>query len=169
MNTRIIRSAKSKLNKMKKTFNTLLFRIMAIILLISAMIIPQEIRGQRLSRDLNVDLLINQVGYVPSAGKKIVTKGKVNGKFEVIDLESRMVVFTGFLHPEQGDFGDYSAGDFSELRRTGHYYIKYDTLRSWPFAISPSIYKPAMDLIVSYFSLQTVRIEHNRIPLSLPY
>jgi hypothetical protein len=139
---------------MRSITKTLPFKFMAIIVLLSAVNGPPEISGQRLSRDLNVDLLINQVGYVPSAGKKIVTRGKINGKFEVVDLETRTVVFTGFLHPEQGDFGDYSAGDFSELRRTGHYYIKYDTLRSWPFAISPSIYKPAMDLIVSYFSLQ---------------
>jgi hypothetical protein len=127
---------------------------MALIFFISAITGIQEINAQRLSRDLNVDLLINQVGYLPSAGKKIVTKGKVNGRFEITDLATQTVVFTGFFHPEPGDFGDYSVGDFSDLKRTGHYYIKYDTLRSWPFVISPSVYKPVMDMIVSYFSLQ---------------
>ena len=139
---------------MKTIIKPLSIRLMSLIFIISTIARTIEINAQRLSRDLNVDLLINHVGYVPSAGKKIVTKGKANGKFEITDLETRTVVFTGFFHPEPGDFGDYSVGDFSDLKRTGHYYIEYDTLRSWPFVISPSVYKPAMDMIVSYFSLQ---------------
>ena len=83
---------------MKTTLKTLLFKFIAIMFLLSALYGTEEIKGQRLSRDLNVDLLINQVGYMPSAGKKIVTKGKTNGKFEIIDLETQTVVFTGFLH-----------------------------------------------------------------------
>jgi hypothetical protein len=139
---------------MKNNFNSLSVRIMTIIFLFSAFNWTQEIKGQKISRDLNMDLLINQVGYVPLAGKNLVAKGKTNGKFEIIDLETQMVVFTGFLHPEGSDFGDYSVGDFSELKRPGHYYIKYDTLRSYPFAIAQTVYRPAMDLIVSYFSRQ---------------
>ena len=97
-----------------------------------------EIKAQRLSRDLNVDLLVNQVGYVPQAGKTFVTKGIINGKFEVINLETQKVAYTGVIKPNPGDFGDYSTGDFSALNQEGHYYIKSDTLRSYPFAISKS-------------------------------
>ena len=113
-----------------------------------------ELSGQRLTRDLNVDLLVNQVGYVPKAGKTIVTKGIINGKFEVINLETQKVAYTGVIKPNPGDFGDYSIGDFSALNQEGHYYIKSDTLRSYPFAIYSSIYQPTIDLIVGYFSLQ---------------
>ncbi len=139
---------------MKNNLNKLFIRTIVLIFLFSGFAGVQDLKAQRLSRDLNVDLLINQVGYTPQADKRIVTKGKMKEKFEVFDLETRTVVFTGFLHPEQGDFGDYSVGNFSELKRTGHYYIRYDTLRSWPFTISPSVYRPAMDMIVSYFSKQ---------------
>jgi hypothetical protein len=139
---------------MKNNLNTLSIRIIAVIILISLFNLTREINGQRLSRDLNVDLLINQVGYVPKAGKNVVTKGIKAGKFEIIDLETRAVVFTGFFRPDSGDFGNYSAGDFTELKRAGNYYIRYDTLRSWPFIISKPVYQPAMDMIVSYFSLQ---------------
>ena len=69
-----------KYNNMKTTLKTLLVRIMALVFFISAINQPQEINAQRLSRDLNVDLLINQVGYVPAAGKKIVQK-EHNGKY----------------------------------------------------------------------------------------
>ena len=126
------------------------------ILILSVFIAESNLalKAQRLSRDLNVDLLVNQVGYVPQAGKSFVTKGIINGKFEVINLETQKVSYTGIIKPDPGDFGDFSTGDFSGLNQEGHYYIKSDTLRSFPFAISSSIYQSPMNLIVTYFSRQ---------------
>jgi|ERR1035437_248878 hypothetical protein len=129
-------------------------RMLALSFTIFITCITFEIDGQRLSRDLNVDLLVNQVGYVPQAGKTFVTKGIINGKFEVINLENQKVVYTGVLKPNPGDFGEYSVGDFSGLTQEGHYYVKSDTLRSYPFAIANTIYQAPMNLIVGYFSLQ---------------
>jgi hypothetical protein len=111
-------------------------------------------KAQRLSRDLNVDLLINQSGYMPHASKTCVTLGTSERKFEVIDIVSAKVVYAGVLKPEAGDFGSYLTGDFSPVTRDGHYYLKSDTLRSYPFVISGSAYTGPMDLIVHYFSLQ---------------
>ncbi|MDP4221815.1 MAG: glycoside hydrolase family 9 protein [Bacteroidota bacterium] len=113
-----------------------------------------ETKSQRISRDLNVDLLINQVGYVPHAGKRVLTKGIRTSAFDIIDLESHRVVYSGNLKPCPGDFGEWSAGDFSSLTRDGHYYIKCDTLRSYPFEISSIAYRKPMEKIVGYFSLQ---------------
>ncbi len=110
--------------------------------------------AQKISRDLNTDLLINHAGYVPGATKTVVTKGIVSGKFDVVDISSMKTVLTGSFKSAKGDFGDYSSGDFSTLKKEGHYYLKFDTLRSFPFVISSEAYRPAMDLIVKYFSLQ---------------
>jgi hypothetical protein len=138
-----------------KTHRTkLLFSLISSLYLLLFLSITQKSEAQRLSRDLNVDLLVNQVGYLPSAGKNLVTKGKITGRFEIVDLATQNVVFTGYLHEGPADFGDYSVADFSQLNRPGHYYVRYDTLRSWPFIISPTAYKTAMDMIVGYFSLQ---------------
>ena len=49
---------------------------MALIFFISGITVPQEINAQRLSRDLNVDLLINQAGYVPWPGRKSLQREK---------------------------------------------------------------------------------------------
>jgi len=125
------------------------------IITLSVLIINSlEIKAQRLSRDLNVDILVNQAGYLPQSGKICVAKGAVERPFEVIHTGTREVVYSGILKPNTGDFGTYLKGDFSEVRRQGHYYIKSDTLRSFPFEISVSVYQKPMDLIVHYFSKQ---------------
>jgi hypothetical protein len=113
-----------------------------------------SIHAQRLSRDLNVDLLINQVGYVPGAGKWCVASGTLNGNFEVIDVQTQKVVYRGSFKPGTDDLGEYSVGEFSALTREGRYYLRADTLRSYPFSVSPSVYADPMNLIVHYFSAQ---------------
>ena len=129
-------------------------RMTLVLILLLAVFCIRKTDAQKISRDLNVDLLINQAGYVPLAGKMVITKGIRNGKFEVISLETQKVVFSGTLRPSSGDFGDYSAGNFGSFAREGHYYLRCDTLRSFPFIISPSAYRPVMEKIVGYFSLQ---------------
>jgi hypothetical protein len=140
--------------KIKSILMSFFFRMAAITILSLISLSAFELKGQRLTRDLNVDLLINQAGYLPDAWKTIVTKGELTGKFEVIDLETQKVVFTGTLRPNKDDFGSFSMGDFSALTREGHFYIKSDTLRSFPFQISGTAYQSPMNLIVGYFSLQ---------------
>ena len=110
--------------------------------------------AQKISRDLNVDLLINQAGYTPGASKTVITKGLINSKFDIVDISSMKIVYSGTFKSAKGDFGDYSSGDFSALRQEGRYYIVCDTLRSFPFSVSSSTYRQAMDLIVKYFSMQ---------------
>jgi len=101
-----------------------------------------------------VDLLTNQVGYTPQAAKFCLTKGSKESRFEVIDVQTQKVVFNGKLLPKPGDFGNYLVGDFSSILTEGTYYIKSDTIRSYPFKISAKVYEPAINLILNYFSLQ---------------
>jgi Glycosyl hydrolase family 9/Cellulase N-terminal ig-like domain len=129
-------------------------QIFVLVSLLSSTFEIPEAQAQRISRDLNVDLLINQTGYVPLAGKTIVTKGVNTTQFDVVDLVTREVAYSGSFKPNPGDFGAYSTGDFSSLIREGHYYVRCDTLRSYPFEISASAYKQTMNKIVGYFSLQ---------------
>ena len=126
-------------------------------LLASLLILPGsqgDLQAQRLSRDLNVDLLINQAGYVPHAAKLCVTAGTAPRDFQVLCVETAEVVFAGELQPTPGDFGDYLQGDFSDVRREGYYYLRSDTLRSYPFRISAEVYDHPMHLIGHYFSRQ---------------
>ena len=113
-----------------------------------------DLNGQRFSRDYNVGLMVNQAGYVPGAGKSIVSNGKLTGKFELVNLETGSVVFSGNFVPRTDDFGLHSSADFSDFTGEGFYYVRTDTMRSYPFRISKTVYHAPIELIVGYFSLQ---------------
>jgi hypothetical protein len=110
--------------------------------------------AQRLSRDYAMGLITNQVGYMPASSKTCLAMGTDRRDFEVVEISSGKVVFRGTLTPQEGDFGTYGVGDFSSVSKEGRYYLRADTLRSYPFRISANIYQPEMDLVVKYFSLQ---------------
>ena len=140
--------------KCRSVSGSFFIRAVFLSIMLFTKVIFTELSAQRLSRDLSVDLLINQIGYMPDAVKSVSVKGELYRNFEVIDLQTREVVYKGTLSPVTCDFGGYSRGDFSDLKKEGYYYVKSDTLRSFPFRISASIYHPAIDMIVGYFSLQ---------------
>ncbi|WP_439581906.1 glycoside hydrolase family 9 protein [Dyadobacter bucti] len=131
-------------------------KIRSEIILGSLLIMMQAVtaKGQSFSRDLQVSLLTNQVGYTTAAPKTCVTKGNVNRPFRVVDVLTQKVVFEGTMKTRPGDFGDYLVGDFSKLNKEGRFYLTSDTLRSYPFEIRRDPYHNAMDLIVHYFALQ---------------
>jgi hypothetical protein len=133
---------------MKKSF--LAFAMLGLVLFVS-----ESSAQARLTRDLNIDLWINQAGYLVGATKTVVTSGFTTRQYQVVDIKTMQVVLTDNFRPKSScDFGSYSTGDFSRLQSPGHYYIQSDTLRSYPFRIADNIYMDAMNLIVGYFSLQ---------------
>lgn len=113
-----------------------------------------ELKSQDLSRDLKVEIFINQAGYPTISGKFCVVNGKTAASFEVIDIETQKIVQKGSLLPCPDDLGDYLMGDFSALTEEGHYYLKSGSTRSYPFEVSNSVYKDPINLIVQYFSKQ---------------
>jgi len=99
--------------------------------------------GSSINADTLSRILINQVGYLPDAEKIALLRVKVD-KFNVIDVNSGKVVFTG----EPGPFkywelsGDsVCTADFSKVVTTGKYQICInDTTCSYVFDISGDVY-----------------------------
>ena len=129
-------------------------KFMLFLTIISVFLFQNPSTAQRLSRDLNVDILVNQAGYLLNASKICVVPGSLTNDFDVVNTATREVIFTGKFQPAPGDFGNYSTGDFSKAAKEGTYYILSDTLRSYPFKISNNVYDKPMRSIVSYFSRQ---------------
>ena len=125
---------------------------LVLLILILTYIMP--VQAQRLSRDYNVHILVNQAGYIPDAAKTCVVPGLLEREFMVINTVSGKIVYKGNFTPIKGDFGNYATGDFSEVKANGNYYILSDTLRSYPFRISKDVYAEPMASIINYFSKQ---------------
>src|SRR5215218_3517766 len=112
------------------------------------------LQAQRLSRDQEIVILTNQVGYLPLSVKTCLIKGTEKRDFEVVEITSGRIAYRGTLIPRPGDFGKYLTADFSKVVKDGRYYLRADTVRSFPFTISNTVYQSPMNLIVSYFSKQ---------------
>ena len=80
--------------------------------------------GQPFSRDLRVDVTVNQVGFAPGAAKTCVLKERSVGALRGDPDGRSKVVFSGPLVESNGDFGRFFTGDFSGVRDAGTYYIK---------------------------------------------
>ena len=106
------------------------------------------------SRDLHVDIAVNQVGFIPSAHKKCVMPAQEAEEFNVISLESGEILHKANLQISNGDFDIYGVGDFSAVDLPGTYYIESGGSRSYPFRIGHDVYDQIIQMIVRDFSLQ---------------
>lgn len=126
----------------------LLLQILAVV------ICSHNVCAQRLSRDQQIDVLSNHLGFLPSSSKICVVKGAATTKFEVIEVTRGKIAYSGGTIATGRDLGEYSIADFSKLTSNGIYYLRADTLRSYPFRISSDIYNAPAKMIVNYFSKQ---------------
>lgn len=110
--------------------------------------------GQPFSRDLQVDIIVNQVGYPVRAAKQCVLQHRPAGRFEVVRTTDQQVVLTGELAESKGDFGVFYVGDFSAVNEPGTYYVRAGDSRSYAFRISPRVYDEGVAMILGYFALQ---------------
>ena len=78
-----------------------------------------SVQGQRLSRDLEIGLLTNQVGYLPSSTKTCLVRRSEKTNFDVVEITSGQVAYRGTLIPRQGDFGMWATADFSSVVTAG--------------------------------------------------
>lgn len=100
------------------------------------------------------DVLVNHVGFAPTAGKACVLAGTAAVACEVVHVASGCVVHQGTLQPRKGDHGDYLVGDFSAVRQPGDYAIRAGDARSGTFTIGGDVYLPAVGNSISYFTAQ---------------
>ncbi|HEX6732251.1 MAG TPA: cellulase N-terminal Ig-like domain-containing protein, partial [Pyrinomonadaceae bacterium] len=74
-------------------------------------------------------LRVNQVGY-PSRGSKIaiaMARESLPPTFEIVNLTTSQIVFTGNLKPVTGSWGEFrhhAQIDFSALQKEGRYFVR---------------------------------------------
>ena len=129
-------------------------KILTVVFCLTIFSTCNSLHAQRLSRDYHIGLLTNHVGYLPASTKTCLMRGTEKKYFEVVEISSGAVAYTGTLFPRKGDFGIYATADFSTLEKEGRYYLRADTLRSFPFIISKNVYQEPINMVVGYFARQ---------------
>jgi len=102
-------------------------------------------------------ILVDQLGYLPNSNKQVFFFGEVlPSRFAVFDAETKTQVYTGVpeVRGYNDEYGCYVAsGDFTEVTKEGHYYIKADMLgTSYEFDIQDGIYEQLFkEALKSYY------------------
>ncbi|MBK6965223.1 MAG: glycoside hydrolase family 9 protein [Bacteroidales bacterium] len=123
----------------------------------------REISGAQTVSDTPDRILVNQVGYHPHSDKIALIRVKT-AKFEVIDVNSGKVVFTGKPGPfkywdQSGD--SVCAADFSAVTIPGKYQIclKDNSVCSYVFEIGRDVYTDVAKASLKAFYLNRSGIE----------
>ena len=101
-------------------------------------------------------ILVNHVGFVPSAHKSFVIPKPPQNAFTVLELKDTELtpVFQGQLEPGGEDLAPGWVGDFSSLQSEGIYQIRCGDLKSRYFVISADVYEVPMRTVFGYFPWQ---------------
>ncbi|HVH10481.1 MAG TPA: glycoside hydrolase family 9 protein, partial [Gemmatimonadales bacterium] len=110
-------------------------------------------------RDTPVAIRVNQIGYLPDAGKVAVAcalEPRSIPTFRVIDTRGQ-TVFGPRATIASGPFGPCAATyrlDFSGLRRTGVYRVATEGAMSLPVRVATDVYRGAADSLLAYLREQ---------------
>lgn len=109
--------------------------------------------------DQQIFVRVNQLGYTPQDSKLALAFARepVPQKFDLIDVKTRQVVFTGLSRPLKGRWGqfDYHAElDFTAWRKSGKYLVRIGNAQSSAFEVQPSIYSDVPDTLLEFMRQQ---------------
>jgi hypothetical protein len=124
-------------------------------------------------------LLVNQVGYLPNAPKRIIfqapegTQLPDSATFEIIDKTTRKAVFTGILTKDVERYGYvYMVGKFSDWTTVGRYYastiINNKEYVSYPFLIGNDVYDAVLESQLRFFYYQRCGYEVEEVVEGYP-
>ncbi len=103
---------------------------------------------------------VNQLGYNTGTVKQAVFVTKAGDKpinFELIDVLSDKVVYSSSAISEYGQYACFDNVyrlDFTDLNKTGTYYLRCDETKSVNFKIGTNVYKGAADFLLKYMRQQ---------------
>lgn len=146
----------TKINYNLKTFKNRrngLYNKLIVFLMVFSFLAPAS-HGFSISRDLDISISVNQLGYPREAQKKCVLLSGNQENFAVIRLKTGATAYRGKFQSRNGDFGNYKIGDFSSVTLPGKYYIKAGNGRSYPFTIRNNIYLEPLKATLNYLQVQ---------------
>ncbi len=113
-------------------------------------------------------ILVDRIGYESGSTKLLLVRGeKLPNTFDLVDVNSKEVVFTGKLEEPTYDeaSGEYNSyGDFSAFTAEGTYYVECDMIgQSHPFVIENTLYNNLMAETLAELSVARKELESGDI------
>src|SRR5688572_13020266 len=112
------------------------------------------------AQNINSWIRVNQLGY-NYAGPKVAVLGSKTlmtiKKFEVVDNNSKKVVFSGSPGRSFGAYGPFKDTyrlNFTSFNKKGKYFIRAGNAKSTPFEIGDNVYDSAADFCLKYMRQQ---------------
>lgn len=99
-------------------------------------------------------LLVNPVGFLPSAGKVFLVHDTHPREFALISVVTGEPVFSGETVLRTGDWGRVFEGDFSAYAEEGMHYLRCGDYASAPFAIQSGLDQFCLDKHLNWFLWQ---------------
>lgn len=110
------------------------------------------------TEDVERDINLNQVGFLPSARKTAVARVSAGTAFDIVDISSENKVYSGTFDKvvnSKGAGEDVAQADFSDFDKTGTFEIRTaDGLVSYPFEVGDDIYNDMLKSSVLFLYSQ---------------
>ncbi len=110
--------------------------------------------GSCAAKTVSSPILVNHVGFVPTAAKFALVAGSEPIGFRLVDAGTSAQGLSGQFEPVTGDFGPFLVADFSGLQRPGTYVLQCPRGQSQPLIIAATVYVSAVAKCVDYFAQQ---------------
>ena len=86
-------------------------------------------------------IIFSTSGYRSESEKTAIVRVKNNdGKFRLIDYNTKQVVFEGKINDDKTRIGDFETIDFTEFRKNGQYMIRVGSVTTQPFFINSDLW-----------------------------
>ncbi len=103
----------------------------------------------------------SHVGYLPGLRKTALGSNLDAATFELIDVGTGQVVFSGNVRTEQAVTGTFQIMDFSLFNEPGQYFVRVGDLQTQPFRIDAGVWEETIWAILNFFYTERCGI---RIP-----
>ena len=109
------------------------------------------------SKDINVDIAVNQIAYGLGDVKIAVCKNDITGQFFVVNAENEEVVFEGKLSGKKFDATNavyVTHAVFTDVKQEGKYYIATEKGVSYTFEIAKKPYEKVTKAMIKALYFQ---------------
>jgi hypothetical protein len=104
-------------------------------------VVPDHVEGWDVSPDR---IAFSHPGYLTGSSKTAIASGLDAGKFSLVNASTRATVVTRPVELRQTALGSYQVLDFTEVQKTGRYFLRAGSVTTRPFSIGDDAWRESV-------------------------